>query len=114
MAEPQLNVPEEGAGEALERAALERGLRAATQALQALQDKPGGSAQVEIFRAHQELLEDPTLLEQAHALLAEGKSAAFAWNSATLATAGLFEQSGSPRWPNAPPTWRMLASACSS
>lgn len=77
VAEPQLNVPEEGAGEALERAALERGLRAATQALQALQDKPGGSAQVEIFRAHQELLEDPTLLEQAHALLTEGKSAAF-------------------------------------
>lgn len=96
VAEPQLNVPEEGAGEALERAALERGLRAATQALQALQDKPGGSAQVEIFRAHQELLEDPTLLEQAYALLAKGKSAAFAWNSATLATAGLFEQSGSP------------------
>ncbi|NMX64854.1 phosphoenolpyruvate--protein phosphotransferase [Pseudomonas sp. WS 5079] len=95
VAEPELNVPEQGAGETLEHAALARGLRAATQALQVLQDKAGGSAQAEIFRAHQQLLEDPTLLEQAQGLLAQGKSAAFAWNSATLATAGLFEQSGS-------------------
>ncbi|WP_277420684.1 phosphoenolpyruvate-utilizing N-terminal domain-containing protein, partial [Pseudomonas viridiflava] len=48
----------------------------------------------DIFRAHQELLEDPTLLEQAHLLLAKGKSAAFAWNSATAATAKLFQGLG--------------------
>ena len=68
----------------VERALLERGLRAATEALKTLQAKADGSAQAEIFRAHQELLEDPTLLEQAHDLLATGKSAAFAWNSAAL------------------------------
>ncbi|MFL1417869.1 phosphoenolpyruvate--protein phosphotransferase [Pseudomonas fildesensis] len=91
VAEPALAITEAGGGETLERAALERGLLVATEALQALQAKAAGSAQAEIFRAHQELLEDPTLLEQAHGLLAEGKSAAFAWNSATVATAKLFK-----------------------
>lgn len=96
VAEPELNVTEKGTGEPPERAALTRALQAAAQALQALQDKASGSAQAQIFGAHRELLEDPTLLEHAHGLLAQGKSAAFAWNSATLATAALFEQSGSP------------------
>ena len=94
VAEPTLDIPEAGAGETFERTALARGLRAANEALQALQAKAAGSAQAEIFRAHQELLEDPTLLEQAHSLLAEGKSAAFAWNTATVATARLFEGLG--------------------
>lgn len=90
VAEPELHIEEQGAGESVEHAALTRALLAATEALQVLQDKAVGSAQAEIFRAHQELLEDPTLLEQAHRLLTEGKSAAFAWNSATAATAKLF------------------------
>jgi multiphosphoryl transfer protein len=94
VAEPALSIPETGGGAALERAALERGLLAATEALQALQAKAVGSAQAQIFRAHQELLEDPTLLEHAHGLLADGKSAAFAWNNATLATAKLFQGLG--------------------
>ncbi|NMZ19759.1 phosphoenolpyruvate--protein phosphotransferase [Pseudomonas rhodesiae] len=94
VAEPVLNITEQGAGQDVEQAALARGLAAATQALQALQDDAVGSAQAEIFRAHQELLEDPTLLEQAHELLAEGKSAAFAWNRATAATVELFQGLG--------------------
>ncbi|NWE20549.1 phosphoenolpyruvate--protein phosphotransferase [Pseudomonas sp. P7548] len=94
VVEPELAITEQGAGEAAERAALQRGLLAATEALQALQAKAAGSAQAEIFRAHQELLEDPTLLEHAHRLLAEGKSAAFAWNSATVATAEQFKALG--------------------
>ncbi|KTC49763.1 PTS mannose transporter subunit IIC [Pseudomonas fluorescens ABAC62] len=81
-------------GETTERAALVRGLLAATEALQVLRDKADSRAQAEIFRAHQELLEDPTLLEHAHRLLAEGKSAAFAWNSATRATVTLFQGLG--------------------
>ena len=94
VAEPELNIPEKGAGEAVERAALARALRAATEALQTLQAKAVGSAQAEIFRAHQELLEDPTLLEHAHGLLAAGKSAAFSWHSATAATVKLFQGLG--------------------
>jgi phosphoenolpyruvate-protein phosphotransferase len=91
VAEPELNIRESGSGEAIERAALDRALVLATEALQALQAKAVGSAQAEIFRAHQELLGDPTLLDQAHGLLAHGKSAAFAWNSATVATATLLQ-----------------------
>ena len=94
VAEPELVVNEAGAGEATERDALTRGLLAANEALQRLQAGAAGSAQADIFRAHQELLEDPTLLEQAHLLLAKGKSAAFAWNSATAATAKLFQGLG--------------------
>ncbi len=94
VTEPELNITESGAGEALERAALQRGLSAANGALQALQGKAVGSAQADIFRAHQELLEDPTLLEHAHKLLAEGKSAAFAWSSATAATVKVFQGLG--------------------
>ena len=94
VTEPELIITAQGTDEATERAALTRGLLAATEALQVLQDKAAGSAQAEIFRAHQELLEDPTLLEHAHRLLAEGKSAAFAWNSATLATIKLFQGLG--------------------
>ena len=94
VTEPELNIIEQGAGETVERAALAGGLNAAAGALQALQDKAVGSAQAEIFRAHQELLDDPTLLEQAHGLLAQGKSAAFAWNSATAATVKLFQGLG--------------------
>ncbi|WP_248748634.1 phosphoenolpyruvate--protein phosphotransferase [Pseudomonas sp. MWU15-20650] len=94
VAEPLLKITEAGAGEVFERAALARGLLAAAEALQSLQAKAAGSAQAEIFRAHQELLDDPTLLEQAHALLANGKSAAFAWNRATVTTATLFQGLG--------------------
>lgn len=94
VAEPALTIMEAGSGESLERAALQRGLSAASDALQALQAKAAGGAQAQIFRAHQALLEDPTLLEHADNLLAEGKSAAFAWNTATLTTARMFEELG--------------------
>ncbi len=91
VAEPELTITEQGAGVTAERAALQRSLLAASEALQTLQAQAVGSAQAQIFRAHQELLEDPTLLEQTHAALAEGKSAAYAWNRATLATAELLQ-----------------------
>lgn len=94
VSEPELNITEAGSGETVERAALDHGLLAANAALQSLQDSAVDSAQAEIFRAHQELLEDPTLLEHAHGLLAQGKSAAFAWNSATAATVKLFQSLG--------------------
>lgn len=40
------------------------------------------ATQAAIFSAHAELLEDPTILELASGLIAQGKSAAFAWNEA--------------------------------
>ncbi|NWA01446.1 phosphoenolpyruvate--protein phosphotransferase [Pseudomonas gingeri] len=95
VAEQVLNIPETGAGEDHERAILARALTEATLALQALQDNALGSAQAQIFRAHQELLEDPSLLEQAQLLVVQGKSAAFAWRAATEETAALFKRLGS-------------------
>ncbi|NWB90600.1 phosphoenolpyruvate--protein phosphotransferase [Pseudomonas agarici] len=97
ICEQVLSVQESGVGEDHERAALERALMEATQALQALQDNALGSTQAQIFRAHQELLEDPSLLEQAQSLLAQGKSAAFAWRAATAQTAALFKRLGGDR-----------------
>lgn len=95
VAERALEMPEFAADQQVERESLERALTHATQALQRLRDNAAGEAQADIFKAHQELLEDPSLLEQAQALIAEGKSAAFAWNSATEATATLFKSLGS-------------------
>ncbi|MDO7899223.1 phosphoenolpyruvate--protein phosphotransferase [Pseudomonas citrulli] len=89
------DIDESGVGIEAEQAVLDQGLEQAMQALKALQDEAAGSVQAQIFRAHQELLEDPTLLEQAQALIAEGKSAAFAWKAATEASAALFQQLGS-------------------
>ena len=94
VAERTLEVPEFAADQRVERESLERALTRATQALQHLRDNAKGKAQEDIFKAHQELLEDPSLLEQAQALIDEGKSAAFAWNSATEATAALFKSLG--------------------
>ncbi|MGE8416083.1 MAG: phosphoenolpyruvate--protein phosphotransferase [Pseudomonas sp.] len=78
-----------------ERQSLARALREATVALQSLRDDAPGEAQQEIFRAHQELLDDPSLLEQAESLITSGKSAAFAWNRAIEVTAELFRGLGS-------------------
>ncbi|MHC8290859.1 phosphoenolpyruvate--protein phosphotransferase [Pseudomonas sp. XS1P51] len=90
-----LEVSESGVGAHVEREQLSRALVEADLALQQLRDKATGEAQAEIFKAHQELLEDPSLLDQAQALISEGKSAAFAWQAATEATATLFKGLGS-------------------
>jgi phosphoenolpyruvate-protein phosphotransferase len=95
VASQELEIEPTGTGIEIERAALDRALAQAANALRALQGEAAGTVQAQIFRAHEELLEDPTLLEQAQALLAEGKSAAFAWKTATQATASLFQQLGS-------------------
>ncbi|SDB48566.1 phosphoenolpyruvate-protein phosphotransferase [Pseudomonas sp. NFACC23-1] len=95
IATQALEVQEPGAGIETEQALLDQALNQANQALKALQNEGAGSVQAQIFGAHQELLEDPTLLEQARDLIVEGKSAAFAWKTATEATATQFQQSGS-------------------
>jgi len=94
VAERTLEIPERAADRQAEHASLDRALAAAMQALQGLRDSAAGGAQAEIFKAHQELLEDPGLLEQARILVEEGKSAAYAWNSVTQTTAELFRAGG--------------------
>ncbi|WP_347901828.1 phosphoenolpyruvate--protein phosphotransferase [Pseudomonas purpurea] len=95
VAQQRFEVDEFGADQTVERARLTQALRLADQALQTLRDNAVGEAQAGIFQAHQELLQDPSLLEQAQASMAEGKSAAFAWRGATEATSALFNSLGS-------------------
>lgn len=93
--EPVLDVKTFGAGPHAEREILANALIEADMALQYLRDIAGSDAQADIFKAHQELLADPGLLDEAQALIAEGKSAAYAWRAATESTAALFRQLGS-------------------
>ncbi|WP_454564293.1 phosphoenolpyruvate--protein phosphotransferase [Pseudomonas sp. AIG] len=95
ISEPVFDVSEFGGGADVEREALANALIEADLALQHLRDTAAGEAEAEIFKAHQELLEDPGLLDQAQALISAGKSAAFAWRAATEETAIMFRQLGS-------------------
>ncbi|MES2868186.1 MAG: phosphoenolpyruvate--protein phosphotransferase [Pseudomonadota bacterium] len=95
LTESALQMTEFAADSVIECERLKQGLADATTALQRVCDNAPGKAQAEIFKAHQELLEDPGLLEQAFALIEQGKSAAFAWQSATQATSQLFKGLGS-------------------
>ncbi|MEO4014394.1 phosphoenolpyruvate--protein phosphotransferase [Pseudomonas rossensis] len=94
IAEQNLEVNELGATPQVERDHLSRGLAEALLALQQLRDNAIGGAQADIFKAHQELLEDPGLLEVTHVLIDEGKSAGFAWRAATESAATLFKSLG--------------------
>ena len=95
MLESTLQVAEFALDSGAERGHLQQSLTEADAELQTLCDNAPGKAQVEIFKAHQELLQDPGLLEQAFELIEQGKSAAFAWQSATQATSQLFKGLGS-------------------
>ncbi len=67
-----------------ELTALNRALLGANEALAQLiasVTARGMATHAEVFAAHQELLEDPSLSERALALINQGKSAAFAWHA---------------------------------
>jgi phosphoenolpyruvate-protein phosphotransferase len=94
IAEQTLQVIELGTTPLAEHDHLARGLAEAQAALQQLRDNAKGNAQVDIFKAHQELLEDPILVGGAQGLIDEGKSAAFAWRAVIESTATLFKAKG--------------------
>ncbi|WP_213938421.1 phosphoenolpyruvate--protein phosphotransferase [Pseudomonas sp. dw_612] len=96
IAEQKLDVSEFGQGAQAELEVLSQALGEALNDLQQLRDNATSDAQAEIFKAHQELLEDPSLLDQARSLIGEGKSAGFAWRATTEATAAQFKSLGSP------------------
>ena len=73
-----------------ERRSLDAAIAAAHLQLEALQARSATEADAEkaaIFAAHQELLEDPEVLDRAAADIRAGASAAFAWRSAYSAQA---------------------------
>jgi phosphocarrier protein FPr len=78
-------VPESGDDPYRERRRLDQATETAKLQLEALQARLHAEAdagKAAIFAAHQELLEDPDLLDIADSAIAKGKSAAFAWRHA--------------------------------
>ena len=77
-----IEVSEQGAGIAHERAELDRALANVRLRLQRVRDT-GGAERREIIEAHLEFLDDPGLLLSVSERMAAGKSAGFAWREAT-------------------------------
>jgi len=81
-----LEVAEQGAGPEQERAAFDSALRGARNQIETLKQQinadAGNRNRVEILTAHQELLDDPGLIDLAIAGVSQGKSAGFAWRAA--------------------------------
>ena len=77
----EIEVSEHGAGSAPERAELQQA-RSNVRARLARVADTGGATRREIIAAHLEFLDDPQVNEEAHELIAAGKSAGFAWRAA--------------------------------
>jgi phosphoenolpyruvate-protein phosphotransferase len=77
----EIEVTEQGSGTAREREELDRARSNVRLRLERVRNT-GGNARQEIIAAHLEFLDDPTLNESAHELIAQGKSAGYAWRQA--------------------------------
>jgi phosphocarrier protein FPr len=85
MRRQEIEVEEIGGSPNSERRKLDDALDQAQVQLEALQAElhaQADPAKAAIFAAHQELLDDPDLIEIAESCIAKGKSAAFAWRKA--------------------------------
>lgn len=85
MRRQEIEVEEVGGSPNSERRKLDDALDKAQVQLEALQAElhaQADPAKAAIFAAHQELLDDPDLIEIAESCIAKGKSAAFAWRKA--------------------------------
>jgi multiphosphoryl transfer protein len=77
----EIEVTEQGSGTAREREELDRARSNVRLRLERVRNT-GGKARQEIIAAHLEFLDDPTLNESAHEVIAQGKSAGYAWRQA--------------------------------
>jgi phosphoenolpyruvate-protein phosphotransferase len=77
----EIEVTEQGSGTAREREELDRARSNVRLRLERVRNT-GGNARQEIIAAHLEFLDDPTLNESAHEVIAQGKSAGYAWRQA--------------------------------
>lgn len=82
LAHGEIDVDEKGGDISCECQSLFDAIAAARQQLADLQNAMQDSDKAAIFEAHQELLQDPELVEAAGELIAAGKSAAYAWKQA--------------------------------
>jgi phosphocarrier protein FPr/phosphocarrier protein len=77
----EIEVTEQGSGTEHEREELDRARSNVRLRLERVRNT-GGNARQEIIAAHLEFLDDPTLNESAHELIAQGKGAGYAWRQA--------------------------------
>jgi phosphoenolpyruvate-protein phosphotransferase len=77
----EIEVTEQGLGDAHEREELDRARSNVRLRLERVRNA-GGAARQEIIAAHLEFLDDPTLNEGAQEIIATGKSAGYAWRVA--------------------------------
>jgi phosphoenolpyruvate-protein phosphotransferase len=92
----EIAVIENGSGAAHEAAELAQA-RAQTHARLTRLTETGGAARRAIIAAHLEFLDDPEMNEAANALIAAGKSAAFAWRAAIRRSIAALESLGDAR-----------------
>jgi phosphocarrier protein FPr/phosphocarrier protein len=99
LAQEQITVIEAGKGLELEATALERALGACRKDLESEIEtaRAHNRQQAEILKAHLSFLDDIDLLDTARSLVDQGKSAAFAWRSATGQQAAALKRLGSAR-----------------
>jgi multiphosphoryl transfer protein len=90
----EINVTESGKGAGSERAALEAA-RARVRAQLAERARASGGAVADVIEAHLELLDDATLTAAAERAIAGGKSAGYAWRSASGDSARDLQATGS-------------------
>lgn len=86
----RLTVEEVGESPEQERRKLERAIAKATLEVESIRAKvhgQGNPSKAAIFAAHQEILNDPELMDVATSAINKGKSAAFAWQQTYLAQA---------------------------
>ncbi|MBP4044702.1 phosphoenolpyruvate--protein phosphotransferase [Chromobacterium violaceum] len=95
----EMPLPEQGAGEAAERAALAAALRRVRDAISSGIDaalRRGATAESDIFAAHLALLDDPELLSAAEADIAAGRGAGFGFRRAVRAQCAVLAGLGNP------------------
>lgn len=95
----ELTVTETAPDSEAQHRRLDQALAAAAADLRNLHEefwKKAGAAKAAIFKAHQELLDDPEMVGAAHALIDQGKSAGWAWRTVYEERAGMLAQLADP------------------
>jgi multiphosphoryl transfer protein len=97
--ELDLNIIELAQNSEAEKKKLERAITQALINVTAIRGRVksrSGASKADIFAAHEALLDDPELLDLAHGAIAQGKSAAYAWQQAFTTQADLLAQLANP------------------
>ncbi|WP_296171909.1 phosphoenolpyruvate--protein phosphotransferase [uncultured Brevundimonas sp.] len=96
LRQAEIETPEHGRGVMLEQAAMQQALSAVRRRIEA-SVASGGSHRRAILAAHLAFLDDPGLIATAQEAIEAGRSAGFAWRTATQGGVALFRSLGDAR-----------------